>query len=193
MPARTDATNRAGLPHLPVVVGTGMPPAHETHLTPVESDTPQTPSCPRSRRGSWISSANLETQPWPCFLQQLPGLPQIAKPPEHEGGELAAQTAAVTHDACAAASGATIDSITGRRSEIPAARRRVRSMFRREYWAASAGSVTGSVSKCVLPKRSSAIHTTASSIGVANCSSSSAATSATLVCPSQCCQTRAAV
>jgi hypothetical protein len=43
------------------------------------------------------------------------------------------------HDACAAASGATMDSITGRRREIPAARRKVRSICRREYWALAAG------------------------------------------------------
>ena len=76
---------------------------------------------------------------------------------------------------------------------MPATRRTVRSISRREYWALSAGSVTGSLSKSALPKRSSAIHTTASSVGVANCAPSSAATSATLVCPSQCRQTRAAV
>jgi len=97
------------------------------------------------------------------------------------------------HDACAAARGETIDSITGKRSEIPATRRRLRSISRREYWARSAGNVTGSLSKCALPKRSSAIHTTASSVGAANSSSNSAATSATLVRPSQCRQTRAAV
>ncbi|MEE8346824.1 MAG: hypothetical protein V3S20_05710, partial [Dehalococcoidia bacterium] len=69
------------------------------------------------------------------------------------------------HDACAAARGATIDSTTGRRSEIPAARRRVRNISRREYRALSAGRVTCSPNKCAVPKRSSAIHTTASSAG----------------------------
>lgn len=96
-------------------------------------------------------------------------------------------------DPCAAASGETIDSITGRRSEIPAARRRVRSISRREYCVLFAGSVTGSLSRCARSKRSNAIHTTASSVGVADRSSSSAAISATLVCPSQCRHTSAAV
>lgn len=127
----------------------------------------------------------LETQLWPCLLQQSVELPQIGAPPQALG-EKPCQTARVTHDPCAAASGETIDSITGRRREMPATRRRVRSIPRREYWALSAGSVTGSLSKCARLKRSSAIHTTASSFGAANCSSSSAATSATLVRPSQC-------
>ena len=49
---------------------------------------------------------------------------QLGIPPQPDWGR---------HDVCAAASGETIDSITGRRSEIPAARRRVRSISRREY------------------------------------------------------------
>ena len=138
----------------------------------------------------WIQQL-LRAQLWPCLPQHVLS-PQIGLPPHALAGR-PRQTLSVIHEPCAAASGATIDSITGRRSEIPAARRRVRSIFRREYWVLSAGSVTGSLSKCALPKRSSAIHTTASSAGAADCSSSSAATSATFVCPSQCRQTRAAV
>jgi len=97
------------------------------------------------------------------------------------GGLRSLHSPALMHEACAAASGETIDATTGSRSEIPATRRRVRSTSRREYWALCAGSVTGSLSKCALPKRSSAIHTTDSSAGISNSFSNSAAISATLV------------